>query len=227
MRRQTCTQTHFVVTGSGKCGTHFMQAVLTELGLPTAHEGVLEYHPVTVPEWGEIRGDSSWPAAMHLDVLEPETPVLHLVRDPLAVVNARFGENKLSDTHREHVIRNYVRLHMPDVFTDAHDELGRTLLWVERWNRSLDRTPEELPHLRYQRCRVEDISGDPQVLDDVLEFLSGERRGAEACAAALARVGTTVGRRTQHARLTWADIRAHRDGAGLPPLAVDYGYTPT
>ena len=37
-------RSHFVVTGSGKCGTHFIQAVLVELGLPTAHEGVLEYH---------------------------------------------------------------------------------------------------------------------------------------------------------------------------------------
>ena len=227
MRRRARTQKHFVVTGSGKCGTHFMQAVLNELDLPTTHEGVLEYHPVTVPAWGDVRGDSSWPAAMHLHVLEPESAVLHLVRDPLAVVNARFGENKLSDSHREHVIRNYVRRHMPDVFSDAHDELGRTLLWVERWNRSLDRTPKERPHLRYRRCRVEDISADPQVLDDVVEFLSGERHGADACAAALERVGTTVGRRTEHASLTWADIRAHPDGAGLAQLAADYGYPST
>jgi len=225
MRRRAQACKHFVVTGSGKCGTHFMQAVLVELGLPTAHEGVLEYHPVTVPEWGDVRGDSSWPAAMHLHVLEPDSPVLHLVRDPLAVVNARFGENKLSDDHHEHVIRNFVRKHMPDVFTDAHDELGRTLLFVERWNRSLDRTPEVRPDLRYSRRRVEDISGDPEVLDDVVEFLSGERRGAARCATAVERVGKSVGRRNAHADLTWADIRAHPDGAGLVELAREYGYT--
>jgi hypothetical protein len=203
-----------------------MQAVLVELGVPTAHEGVLEYHPVTVPDWGGARGDCSWPAAMHLHVLEPETPVLHLVRDPLAVVNARFGENKLADDHREHVIRNFVRKHMPDVFVDAHDELGRTLLFVERWNRWLDRTPFELPHLRYARRRVEDISTDPVLLDDVVEFLSDEHPGPAACASTVHRVGTAVGRRSEHADLTWADISAHPDGAGLVQLAVEYGYSP-
>ena len=189
---------HFVVTGSGKCGTHFVQAVLVELGLPTTHEGVLE----------------------------PGTPVLHLVRDTLTVVNARFGENKLADDHAEFVIRNFVRTHMPDVFTDAHDDLGRTLLWVERWNRRLDRTPGLHPHLRYQRRRVEDISADPVVLDEVVDFLAGVRPGVERCKSALCAVGTVVGRRAQHATLAWPDIRAHPDGAGLVQLALDYGYLP-
>jgi len=215
---------HFVVTGSGKCGTHFMQAVLVELGLPTTHEGVLEYHPVTVPAWDGMRGDSSWPAAVHLDVLEPGTPVLHLVRDPLAVVNARFGENKLADDHPEFVIRNFVRSHMPDVFADAHDDLGRTLLWVERWNRLLDLTPYRFPQLPYRRCRVEDVSRQPALLDEVVAFLGGVRPGIARCHSALRAVGPSVGRRSQHASLTWSDIRAHPDGGGLVRLAVDYGY---
>lgn len=215
---------HFVVTGSGKCGTHFMQAVLAELGIPTAHEGVLEYHPVTVPRWDGVRGDCSWPAAVHLGVLDAGTPVLHLVRDPLAVVNARFGENKLADDHAEFVIRNFVRSHMPDVFADAHDDLGRTLLWVERWNRFLDQTPRWYPHLCYRRYRVEDVSRDAAVLDEVVGFLAGERRGVLQCEAALRAVGTAVGRRSQHADLTWADVRAHPDGAGLVQLAGNYGY---
>ena len=219
-------RSHFVVTGSGKCGTHFMQAVLVELGLSTAHEGVLEYHPVTEPAWDGMRGDSSWPATMHLGVLEPGTPVLHLVRDTLTVVNARFGENKLADNHAEFVIRNFVRTNMPDVFTDAHDDLGRTLLWVERWNRRLDRTRVLHPHLRYQRRNVEDISADPVVLDEVVGFLAGVRPGVERCESALCAVGTVVGRRAQHATLAWPDIRAHPDGAGLVQLAVDYGYLP-
>lgn len=115
---------------------------------------------------------------------------------------------------------------MPEVFADAHDDLGRTLLFVERWNRSIDSTPTRWPHLRYQRRRVEDISGDPAVLDEVVAFLSGERRGPATCAAALRRVGTSVGRRSQHAALTWADVRAHPNGAGLVQMALEYGYTP-
>jgi hypothetical protein len=217
---------HFVVTGSGKCGTHYMQAVLVELGLPTAHEGVLEYHPVEAPSWGEFRGDSSWPAAMHLHTLAPDTPVLHLVRDPLAVVNARFGQNKLGDAHPEFVIRNFVRRHMPQVFTDADDDLGRALLWVERWNRHVERTPALRPHLRYVRRRVEDISADPRLLDSVVEFLAGESRGRDVCAAAQRKVGLDIGRSSNHATLTWADVRGHPNGAGLVQLAVDYGYNP-
>ena len=115
---------------------------------------------------------------------------------------------------------------MPDVFTDAHDDLGRTLLWVERWNRRLDGTRVLHPHLRYQRRNVEDISADPVVLDEVVGFLAGVRPGVERCESALCAVGTVVGRRAQHATLAWPDIRAHPDGAGLVQLAVDYGYLP-
>src|SRR5581483_6874311 len=145
-------------------------------------------------------------------------------RDPLAVVNARFGENKLSDDHAEFVIRNFVRAHMPDVFADAHDDLGRTLLWVERWNRLLDHTPARHPQLCYRRYRVEDVSRDPAVLDEAVGFLCGERPGLSQCDVVLRTVGTAVGRRSQHADLTWADIRAHPDGGGLVQLAGDYGY---
>jgi hypothetical protein len=203
-----------------------MQAVLVELGLSTAHEGVLEYHPVAAPSWGEFRGDSSWPAAMHLHTLPPGTPVLHLVREPLAVVNARFGQNKLGDAHPEFVIRNFVRRHMPEVFTDAHDDLGRALLWVERWNRHVERTPALRPKLPYLRRHVEDVSADPAALDAVVQFLTAARRGVGVCAAAQRKVGPDIGRSSNHATLTWADIRAHPNGAGLVRLAVDYGYTP-
>ena len=113
---------------------------------------------------------------------------------------------------------------MPDVFADAHDDLGRTLLWVERWNRLLDDTPCRHPQLPYRRCRVEDVSRQPALLDDVVGFLGGFRPGVARCRAALGAVGTSVGRRAQHAGLTWSDIRAHPDGGGLVGLAGDYGY---
>ncbi|MBV8162152.1 MAG: hypothetical protein JO265_14620 [Acidimicrobiia bacterium] len=216
---------HFVVTGSGKCGTHFFQAVLAELGVAAAHEGVLAYEPVGTPDWGPYRGDCSWPAAMHLHALEPGTPVLHLVRDPLAVLNARFGENKLSDTFPYPLFRTFVRAHLPHVFDEAVDDLGRNLLFVEGWNRHLDRTPELHADLAYRRERVEDLSSeDPALLDDVVALLTGARPGAAACRTALARVGAQTGRGGDHAALTWADVRAHPNGAGLLRLAADYGY---
>jgi len=216
--------THFLVTGSGKCGTHFLQAVLVELGLAVAHEGVLAYEPVTAPAWGPYRGDCSWPAAMHLHTLEPGTPVLHLVRDPLAVLNARYGENKLNDSFPYPLFRTFVRLHLPNVFDDTHDDLGRNLLFVEGWNRQLERTPERCPLLPYHRVRVEDISADPELLRTVVGFLAGRPPGLDACRAALKTVGTQTGRGRDHAALTWADVRAHPNGAGLVRLALDYGY---
>src|SRR5947199_173641 len=84
-------------------------------------------------------------------------------------------------------------------------DLGRALLFVERWNRHLDRTPTERSHLRYLRRRVEEISGDPEVLDAVVGFLTGERAGVTACMSALRRVSPETGRSSTRAALTWAD----------------------
>lgn len=74
----------FVVTGSGRCGTQYLAALLTRAGVPCGHEQV--YRDGEVLPWGDWQADSSWMAAAMLD--QVDVPVVLLVRHPLAVVRS-------------------------------------------------------------------------------------------------------------------------------------------
>lgn len=72
----------FVVTGSGRSGTKWLAAALTEAGATCGHEMVYGLRDVG---WGERWAESSWMAACHLPV---EYPVVLLARHPMGVVRS-------------------------------------------------------------------------------------------------------------------------------------------
>ncbi|WFE45310.1 hypothetical protein [Verrucosispora sp. WMMD1129] len=73
-----------VVTGSGRCGTKYLSALLTAAGVPCGHEQV--FNADGPPVWpAGLRADSSWMAVPHLPL---SCPVVLLVRHPLAVVRS-------------------------------------------------------------------------------------------------------------------------------------------
>src|SRR5690606_13238529 len=73
----------FVVTGSGRCGTHYLATLLTEAGVKCTHETVYSYLPEPKP-WTDQVADSSLMAAPYLG----EYPTVLLVRHPLKVVKS-------------------------------------------------------------------------------------------------------------------------------------------
>lgn len=74
---------HFVVTGCGRSGTGYVSLLLTRLGIPTGHERV--FLPDERRPWRPYTGDSSCFAVPFLRELAGSVPIIHLVRDPLAV----------------------------------------------------------------------------------------------------------------------------------------------
>jgi hypothetical protein len=224
---------HFLITGSGRCGTHWWQLALDRhLGVPTGHEAV--YAPWgRVPDptsrrhrrrpWGRYAGDSSWPAVAYLDAaIDRRTRVLHSVRDPLAMVRSRLGDNKLNDDRRPRGVREFVFRHRPDIRTDDVDDLGRAIRFVARWNRWCE---TELVRLGFEhrRVRVEEVSADAALFADAVTFLTGARPAPLIAAHALAVADPDTGRHPR-AAVEWDDITAHKDGYELVALAMDYGY---
>lgn len=79
------TVDRFVVSGSGRCGTHYLSQLLTAAGVPCGHERAHNHDRAGVWPAG-LRADSSWMAATMLDVVD--VPVVLLARHPLAAVRS-------------------------------------------------------------------------------------------------------------------------------------------
>jgi hypothetical protein len=216
---------HFVVTGAGRCGTHWFQEVLqTHLGIPTGHEQVLApWTDGAFLEWQGLRGDCAWPAVVYLRGEVPRsTPILHLVRDPLAMVRSRMGRNKLSDRFRVSAVRQFAFNVRPDIPRDAVDDFGRAILMVSRWDRFCT---DEIATLGFpQLCvRIEEVSTQPALFRAVVEFLVGQVVSLDECRAILDRMSPDVGRHNR-APVEWADIHRHPNGHELVALAESHGY---
>lgn len=95
-----------VATGTGRCGTGYLSKVLASVGVKCSHEGMFCPADNKRPSDGEIRArikvrhdnawwgweaESSWLAAPYLRWPEMAgKQVVHLVRDPVAVINSQM-----------------------------------------------------------------------------------------------------------------------------------------
>jgi hypothetical protein len=225
----------FLVTGAGRCGTHWWQAALDEqLGIATGHEQVYapwgrassptRRHRPRRP-WGHLQGDCSWPAVAYLErAVAPTTVVLHSVRDPLAMVRSRLGDNKLGDGHPKKVVRRFVLGCRPDIGADAPDDLGRAILFVARWNRWCE---HQLGYLGFahRRVRIEDVSRHADRFAETVAFLTGHAVGIADAERALDALDEGIGRSAHPpADVSWADVATHPNGHELVALATEYGY---
>jgi hypothetical protein len=201
----------FVVTGTGRSGTGYLSKVLTKLGVPCFHEET--FTPAGV-DWEWRRGDSSWMAAPHLPHFDGY--VLHLVRDPLDVINSMTGIGFFDDTLEAREAHGMWRLfaeeHAPQVF-GLSDPVERAMAWYVEWNRLIERYADK-------RLQVETVTGE-----DLLDLVraSGAWHSPHEIQQAIDKVDTTINTR-RRASLTWDDLP---DGETLDELRImvkEYGY---
>lgn len=205
----------FLVTGVGHSGTGWAARVFTELGHPCGHE---RWH-TPAPYAGMDGPDASWLAVPRLPLLPAGVPVVHLVRDPLAVVRSMLRIGFLGDgKHRASFYDRFVYAHQRGIET-IPDHLGRVIAHVARWDVPLAGTGRLL---RVEDATVERTAG-------VIEYATGTRPDRRRLEATLAAFGTRVNRhapeRTHMDRATtWARIAAHPLGGELIARAKTYGY---
>lgn len=84
----------YIITGTGRCGTMFMSRFLTDMGIPCGHEVIFTNEGLTAAKanlvtYEGLNADSSYMAAPYLqhEILK-NASVIHLVREPMKVINS-------------------------------------------------------------------------------------------------------------------------------------------
>ncbi len=202
-------ETHrVVVTGTGRCGTGYLAALLSALGVDTGHEMV--FGPRSVG-WGNRRGETSWMALPKLETIRelgddvPQPHVAHLIRNPLHVVRSLMGIGFFDDDPNPGH-RPYLK-YLPDV--DGDTPLERACRFVVEWN-------ERCEQIADTRLIVETMTGDD--LLPVVQAAGGFHHPLEI-QHKIDAAPTTINSRPRDETITWADVTAK-----LRDQAVRYGY---
>lgn len=172
----------FVITGCGRSGTQYLAECLLASGIDCTHEQVFRRTGVTKNS-ALPQGDSSWYAASRIQSLPSNTPVIHIVRNPVKVVTSlyrlgflsRYGwRNIVIDPNPIFVSKNllmkpkvlvrriqqayqhYKLLRQYTTCLEACDELARLWQYWYQWNRLIECQAKQ-SNVRYLRVRLEDI----------------------------------------------------------------------
>jgi len=128
----------YLVTGAGRCGTHYVADALSAVGIPTGHE--VAFGPAG-PMPTENLAETSWLAAPFLDTLPTGTQIVHLVRNPAQVVASLlrlgfFGKPRVATLQP---FIDFAYEHCPSL-RDYDNEHARTAGFVVEWNRMIERS---------------------------------------------------------------------------------------
>lgn len=136
-----------LVTGSTRSGSKFVSKTLRVSGLNVAWETCWRLEGFL--GWGNYDGEVSCMAAPHLDTIDPdEVQVIHLVREPLAVMNSMIGRYLFPDEYADNAWRAWLRRQFPEAFVLETDLERAATLWL-RWNEKVEPYADDL-------LRVED-----------------------------------------------------------------------
>lgn len=174
----------WIITGTGRCGTVYMARVLTEWGIPCGHESVFTvdnlkiilgrlfgYH---IPDssvcsdnrgWVNVRrieADSSYMATPYLGYPDIENiPVLHLVRNPLAVVSSFVKDMNYFSAVKDNPFNvkgweQWIYSKMPEL-KNVPRGLERACCYYVGWNKKIEKINGTRPYLLH---RIEDDFSD-------------------------------------------------------------------
>lgn len=207
----------FVIVSTARAGSTYIAKLLTEAGIPCAHEGF--FTPSGFHRRFFYRGDSSFVAVPYLENNPGLTtgPILHQVRHPLDVINSLSGIGFFEFSKTKSPFRRFVRAH----FSLTGDILIDYMRWWVEWNLRCQA-------LACKTIRLEDI-GERQApeaaaehLEDVFKILAQRPKDNWKVVAESLR-GQKVNSRVRN-NLTldvFPDGRAKRE---LIELGREYGY---
>lgn len=122
----------FTIIGSGRSGTGYMAKLMQVNGLRCGHEGY--YNPIHFDGGSQdesLDGDSSWLALPYLEQ-DPHGVVIHVTRDPVAVVKSLLSIRFFHPETEQAPFPRFIQKHS-SIF-DYHDPVKRSVeFWVE-WN---------------------------------------------------------------------------------------------
>ena len=143
-----------VVCGTGRCGTTTLARALTDLGVPCGHQSCFTVMGILQPPG--LEADSSWLAAPYLEALS--CPVLHLVRNPLEVLNSMEGIRFLDGGIAENncLYERYARRFLPEL-ESLPDRRERHMRFIVAWNRMVGARAAR--RIRLEECDARLLAG--------------------------------------------------------------------
>jgi len=139
-----------VGSGTGRCGTGYLSKVLSSVGVNCSHEGIfapVEHKPPTDEEvhkriqvrhdnaWWGWEAESSWLAAPYLNWPDMAgKKVVHLVRDPVAVINSQM---RIKAFERPTAYLDFIYQWLPDMAYWETPEQQAAYFYVA-WNELIE-----------------------------------------------------------------------------------------
>jgi hypothetical protein len=155
----------YIVTGTGRSGTVFMARVLTDLGVPCGHESIFNhdaevvvmrrfhgFDPPTISICSDNSGwlnlnniiaDSSYMAMPYLDHEDiNEVPVIHVVRNPLAVISSfvkdlSYFNNVKDNPFNKGNWEEWIYKIVPEINL-GRDPVERACIYYVLWNSEIE-----------------------------------------------------------------------------------------
>lgn len=156
-----------IVSGTGRCGTVYLARLLTSLGIPCGHESIFTPHDLIVAlnkiknrsfnlsncsmydaltkkklktKWVDpktIVADSSFMSAPFLEHFS-EVPLIHLVRNPLAVITSYMKDLRFFTTEKSGSIwLQFMYEHLPEL-TKIDNQIERACYFYVHWNNMIE-----------------------------------------------------------------------------------------
>lgn len=216
----------FLITGTGRCGSGYIARVLTGAGIPTGHEEV--FNPITLKAleqgqsedlwWPDKRpGESSWLAAPYLPVYDSPLPTVHLVRNPIDVLDSLVGIGFLSMMGIHGDYERFATFHYASAMLESpwqksksrKEIIRRNTRFIIHWHRMLN----DLPRIKIES--LQDIFSFRELFD-----LIGHTPDGEELAFTFSKVSRKYNSRPR------AKLRPEEVPATIRELSASLGYEP-
>lgn len=181
----------YLVVGTGRCGTVYFAKLLTSLGIPCGHESIFDWRGIdgalkrlnheepkvlseisqyncNSPNWinpETIVAESSYMSAPFLKhEIFQETMIVHVVRNPIAVVNSfcNYLDYFKDPENPKEEWENFIYNQIPELKDKSLAIYDRACLYYIKWNQMIE---NNLMHRGYCFHRIEDD------ISNVLDFL--------------------------------------------------------
>lgn len=165
----------FIVTGTGRSGTTYSQAIFRICGLNVTHQQVFTWETIKTKRWSWMarHGDSSYMAVPILPDIrrkEPDTLVILMKRDPKLVAESWLRRGAFTN-HMDRAapdLKRVLNQHFPDVLK-SRDPMRRALNYVDTWNGYAEQYADHIYNIENVDPReLFEVTGHMDMYDSVL-----------------------------------------------------------
>ena len=187
------TNLNYLITGCGRSGTGFLAGLVNSSGKKCGHEEIFDVYGINTHS--EVVYESSWYAVPHLHCLNPTVKILHIVRNPIDVINSFYRIGLVANSKIYHItggrrLRYFLKNAVTPVsvldrfaFVTAHrefllrssnifdfeTEFKRLECYWREWNTKISKFGSSRSH-HYLCVRLEDYSERKSEIFDFLEL---------------------------------------------------------